>query len=308
MPASRWWTDPASSRSYFPRLFRRCLSIGLLLAFLVSSGRGFASSEDACIKDDKCKDHYTKAVKFYKDEDYDTALTEFQAAYTARAMPLLLVNIGRTLQKLGRPKDALGYYERYLQAESKLDADTKKRVDEYITQVQALIGTESTPPTDKPQTVEPQQPVAPLPPPKPVPPPGRNLLIAGSVLAGVGIVGGLGAGIGLGVASLNQYSIFQNTTDEFAKLAARNSAESLNNGIIIAAILGTVVGATGVALIVVGARTMRQYQRAKKAEGAQPAGPSLAPPPGPPPAPPPQAMLVPWLSSTGAGLSFKGGF
>jgi hypothetical protein len=68
-------------------------------------------------------------------------------------MPWLLINIGRTLHRLGRPREALDFYERYKQAESKPDAETQERLDKYVAQAKALA--ETTPATD---------PVAPPPP------------------------------------------------------------------------------------------------------------------------------------------------
>jgi hypothetical protein len=206
-------------------------------------------------------------------------------------MPLLLVNIGRTMQKLGRPKDALSYFERFLQAESKIDAETRKKVEDYIVQVKALIGPEAKQPTVDAGPLPAAKPLPP--PPPPPPPPGRNLVIIGAVLAGVGVVG-IGVSIGLGAVSNQQYSTFQNpaTVDEFDKRAAMASAQSFFNGAIVAGILGAAVTATGGALIGIGARTMAQY---KKAQGQK----------SPPPAPP-QAVLLPTVG--GGALVLQGGF
>lgn len=320
MRASRWWTKSSISESHITRFVRRCLPSGLLLLLLCSGGRALALPEDACIKDDKCKDHYTKAVKLYKDESYDEALTEFQAAYSARAMPLLLVNIGRTMQKLGRPKEALAYYERYLQAESKLDPDTKKRVDDYILQVKALIGTDADK-GDKPAAAtdaqKPAQPVTPPPPPPPEPPPpGRSLMIAGGIVAVVGIAG-LGAGIGLWASSNSQYNTFQNSNDEFDKMTAKSSAQSLGTGSTVAYIVGTAITATGGVLIGIGASRYTAFKRrqALKLQNPSPDGtkPEGAPADGTTPAAPasqpqPQAFFSPWVAPTGAGFVIHGGF
>jgi len=49
----------------------------LVLLFTLLGGTAQAVPEDACIKDEKCKEHYTKGVKLYKEELFDDALTEF---------------------------------------------------------------------------------------------------------------------------------------------------------------------------------------------------------------------------------------
>ena len=69
MPAFKWWTETRSLVA--------SLSFCLVA---VSGGSALAVPEDACIKDEKCKDHYSKGVKLYKEENFDEALTEFQAA------------------------------------------------------------------------------------------------------------------------------------------------------------------------------------------------------------------------------------
>lgn len=58
-------------------------------------------------------------------------------------MPWLLINIGRTLHRLGRPREALDHYERFKQAESRPDAETQARLEKYITQAKALAETSS---------------------------------------------------------------------------------------------------------------------------------------------------------------------
>ncbi len=342
----KWWTDLA--KPFSPCLRHRLFVLGGFLLLLLSSSSVLALPEDACFKDEKCKEHYSKAIKLYKEEDFDAAMSEFQAAYSVRQMPLLLVNIGRTLQKLGRPKEALVYYERYLQAESKIDPETKKRVDEYIVQVRAAIGpdaaaSEKPPASETPKPVPPEvQPPPPLPPPAPPPPPpGRNFIIGGAILTAVGIASII-ACVGLAVASQNQFNTFKSSVDEFDKLAAKSSAQSLGYGAIGIGTLGTAAGATGVALIVIGRRmNHRQLETqsntaapapdqeslapASSPQSPPPANPAVSPPSAqplspsspamPPPAPTststtpsPQAMLAPFIFGSGAGVALQGAF
>lgn len=312
MPAFKWWTEtrtaplapvqPASLASArpvpmgAPRLRWGLLLYMLLSGLCLSERAALAVPEDACIKDDKCKDHYTKGVKLYKEELFDEALTEFQAAYAARQMPLLLVNIGRTMQKLGRPKEALSHYERFLRAEPKMDPETKKRVEDYIVQVKALIDSEPAKP-DKPIVAAPQVPTTPTPAPPAPPPPGRNLMIAGSAVAVIGVAGLL-TGLGLFVASNSAFQSFQSTTDEFDKLTFRDRAQGLGNGSVVSYILGTVALGTGAALIGVGAR---EYLRHKNASASKPAGDKPASD-----KPPVSAALVPLVG--GGAVLVQGGF
>ena len=70
---------------------------------------------DLCLQDGLCRAHYTRARGLSKENDYEGALTAYEAAYHRRPVPWLLLNIGRTLHKLGKPAEALGYYRRYQQ-------------------------------------------------------------------------------------------------------------------------------------------------------------------------------------------------
>ena len=101
--------------------------------------------DDGCLTDNECQGHYSKALKFFEDGRFEAALPEFQAAYQRRQMPWLLINIGRTLHRLGRSREALEHYERYKQAETKPDPETQERLEKYI--VQARVLTENTSPT-----------------------------------------------------------------------------------------------------------------------------------------------------------------
>jgi len=278
---------PLGARSPADRrrvLISSTLVLSLGLSALPTSA--LALPNDACIKDERCKEHHDKAVNYYNQQYFEEALSEFQAAYSARQMPLLLINIGRTLQKLGRPKEAISYYERFQQAESKPDPAVQAKVTEYLNQAKALVGTEPAPPpsehpgeTPKPPTTTPVPPpvVTPPPPPPPAPPPpGRGLIIAGGVVAGIGVLG-LVTGVGLYAKSASDYSTFQTSTDEFDQLAARNSAQAFGAGSTASYAVGAALVGVGAVLIGVGARKLLAHRRATATPAAHAAlvpGPS----------------------------------
>lgn len=111
------------------------------------------SKQDGCLKDPVCKGHYDKALKLYDEGRYADALPQFEEAYSRRQMPWLMLNIGRTMQRLGRGQEAISYYERYKKAELTLDQATLDRVNKYIEQAQALI---EKPPEEKPLEPKPK--------------------------------------------------------------------------------------------------------------------------------------------------------
>jgi tetratricopeptide (TPR) repeat protein len=123
-----------------------------LFALLLSRPAGAQSApDDGCLTDSVCQSHYNQAVKLFEAGRFEPALPEFQSAYKRRQMPWLLINIGRTLHRLGRPREALEFYDRYRQAEAKPDAETQERLDKYTSQARALadttpVGATATPP------------------------------------------------------------------------------------------------------------------------------------------------------------------
>ncbi len=141
-----------------------------LLALLLSlAGKAQAApptaaqaSDDPCLKEAECRDHYQRAVGLYESGRYEAALPEFQAAYQSRQMPWLLINIGRTLHRLGRLDEAITFYNRYEQASPNDDPETTKKVREYKAQAEVLLsakGSTATVPPTAPDPV-PSGPVA----------------------------------------------------------------------------------------------------------------------------------------------------
>lgn len=185
---------------------RVLLVLALLLGLGLGLGRGPAApamasaaanpSDEGCNQDDECREHFIKAKSLYKQQDYTSALQEFQTAYQRRQTPILLANIGRTLHKLGRPKEALDYYHQCQEA-AKSDADLQEKLKGYIAEAQALISA-SPPPTPAVDVAEP--PPAPLIPP---PPPPKPVYKKGWFWAVIGVgaavvIGGVVTGVVLG--------------------------------------------------------------------------------------------------------------
>ena len=114
--------------------------MALALLMLCAAPRRAAAApenpDDGCLSDPVCRGHYEQAVALFEQGRFDTALSEFQAAYAQRQMPWLLINMGRTLHRLGRPKEALEQYDLYTKAESRIDPETRQRLDKYIAQAQ----------------------------------------------------------------------------------------------------------------------------------------------------------------------------
>ncbi len=156
-------------------------------------------SDEGCNQDDECRGHFITAKTLYKQQDYTNALQEFQTAYKRRQTPILLANIGRTLHKLGRPKEALDYY-RQCQEAAKTDLDLQEKLKTYIAESSALLSAAPPPPTPT-EVKEPAPsplvvPAAPVDMPKPIYKKGWFWAVIG-VSAAV-VVGGVVTGVVLG--------------------------------------------------------------------------------------------------------------
>ena len=112
--------------------------IAVLLGLAERPARAIAL-DDGCISDPVCRQHYDTALELFQDGRYEAALGEFQAAYEQRQMPWLLVNIGRTLHRLGRLKEAIAHYERYQQSGLGTDPETNQKAREYLAQARLLL-------------------------------------------------------------------------------------------------------------------------------------------------------------------------
>lgn len=85
------------------------------------------------------RQHYEQAVRLYEAGKYQDSLTEFQAAYSIKQLPRLLLNLGQVHRRLGHAKDALGYYEYYLRVEPNPEPKLKADLDRYIAQARVML-------------------------------------------------------------------------------------------------------------------------------------------------------------------------
>lgn len=108
-------------------------------AFAQSSSDSSEGNDQAqCMSDPVCKAHFVRARKLSKADDFDGALAAYQAAYRRREAPWLLVNMGRTLQKLGRPREAVELFQKFL-ASGTEDAAAKEKAQQFLKEAQQEV-------------------------------------------------------------------------------------------------------------------------------------------------------------------------
>lgn len=86
-------------------------SLWLFLGWLCAQTGADACAEPSpCDQDLACREQLDQALQAERGQRYEEALRAFRAAHQRKPSPRLAVNIGRTLHKLGRYAEALGWY------------------------------------------------------------------------------------------------------------------------------------------------------------------------------------------------------
>lgn len=83
--------------------------------------------------------HYRRGMSLYERKDYDGAAAELLQAYELRQLPRVILNLGTIYRKMGKAREALSFYERYLKAEPNPPPKIKKDVDVFIVETRALV-------------------------------------------------------------------------------------------------------------------------------------------------------------------------
>jgi tetratricopeptide (TPR) repeat protein len=128
------------------------LGIFLLLA---APAPGQAAS---CHANPECAELLARGQKESKEQSYELALTDFQAAYAKVPDPVLLVNIGRAHYRLGQPERAIEYYLRFQGAVPTPEPQLAQMLDRYMVEARLLHE----------QHQHPSSPVSPPPAPRPI--------------------------------------------------------------------------------------------------------------------------------------------
>ena len=79
---------------------------------------------------DRARAEFETGASAYERGDYESALVHFEASYTVSHRPELLFNIGRALEKLGRPGEAANRLREYLVARP--DSEDRAAVEARI--------------------------------------------------------------------------------------------------------------------------------------------------------------------------------
>ncbi|HEY3354114.1 MAG TPA: hypothetical protein VGQ83_12750 [Polyangia bacterium] len=126
-----------------------------------------AQGED---KKDQAKQFFEAGKRFYEMQSWRAAIDQFKQAQALLPSPILDYNIALCYEKLGKPKTAVKFYQRYLAGAPKADnrAEVEGRINSLESQVAAPAAPPAPgapPPAPAPEPQDESVPAAPPPPP-----------------------------------------------------------------------------------------------------------------------------------------------
>lgn len=155
------WNSAHAASQRSPQVGARLLVVVCMVLLSPAWALAGNPSDEGCNQDPTCRELFLQGKDFYGQKDYASALRAFTSAYERRKTPILLINIGRSLQKLGRPEEALEYYQRCQDA-AQSDTELQQRLSVYIAETKALMGQTPPRPAPTPAPVEVEPAPAPM--------------------------------------------------------------------------------------------------------------------------------------------------
>lgn len=202
----------------------------------------FTASAGPSAKDKKdAKAHIKAATEAHKQEKFDVALTELEAAYALDPQPDLLYAIGQVQVKLGNCPEAIMSYEQFL--DSKPAQEPADAANEAIKVCREQLAAQQPPPPPPEPTPAPA-PAAP--PPPPAVPEGKPFYsdVVGDVLVGAGAVAA--------VTGVSLYVSARGTIDDAEKAPTYAAQQTLVDDAHSKRLYAVIAGSVGVAAIGVG--------------------------------------------------------
>lgn len=87
----------------------------------------------AAFGDDSSPDeHVSRALQAYRDEHFETAISEYRAAYSLKPDPTLWCNLGGAYRKLGQTHNAIEAFYVCLRTDAQLSPDDRAKVEKQL--------------------------------------------------------------------------------------------------------------------------------------------------------------------------------
>lgn len=112
----------------------------LLLAMTVSRGAFAAPPEQSPAAAEAARARVKEGISLYGKKKYDRAYAAFLQAYALTKHTTILINLGVTALKLGHPREAAGYFDRFLREAKDATTEQKTRADKGLADARQALG------------------------------------------------------------------------------------------------------------------------------------------------------------------------
>lgn len=203
---------------------------------------------------------FEQSARAYREGRFKDAVDLLLEARRLKAEPVLLYDLGRAYEALGRPADAADAYARYLEEDA--NAPDRRAIEGRVATLRAEAA-ELEAARQRPEPPPPPPARREAPPPSPPPPPKSDGLDAVPwIVAGAGVAA-LGTGIVLGNVARARHDDAVGTRVQADAARKQDQAETLGRAATITIVAGAVVAACGVAWAVI--RAMQSPSAARAA-------------------------------------------
>ena len=124
------------------RLLSMLLVASASLATVALVSASFASSASAQSDLEHAREVFERGTAYYENQNYALALQAFRESYDLLdghpRQALILFNVGRCYEELGRIRDARDAYRRYLR-EAADDAENRQQVEERLRELETRV-------------------------------------------------------------------------------------------------------------------------------------------------------------------------
>lgn len=203
---------------------------------------GAAPTTRAAPTDARALDLFEQSAKAYREGRFQEAVDKLLEARRYKAEPVLLYNLGRAYEALGRPADAADAYAKYLDEDP--EASDRKAIEGRIATLRAQAAELAAARRDPPPEPAERDPLTFLP----------------YVITGVGVAG-IGAGAVLGILAENRHDDAVADPVQASAADKQDAAESLARASTVTFIAGAVVATMGLAWIGIRAAQPRATAR-----------------------------------------------
>lgn len=207
----------------------------IVVAFVLGSGHAQAAPTRAAPTDARALDLFEQSERAYREGRFQEAVDKLLEARRYKAEPVLLYDLGRAYEALGKPGDAADAYARYLEEEP--EASDRKAIEGRIATLRAQANELAAARRDPPAGGEREREREPE---------SDGLAMLPWIVAGLGVAA-VGTGVVLALVADGRHDDAVADPVQASAAAKQDEAEGLVRAANVTLIAGAVVAAMGIA-------------------------------------------------------------